>query len=70
MSSTEARDYVSRLTELARQLNAFADSLKNVRSEQKQPKTLREVAAEYSVNLPDDFPETLFTSQDIAWLES
>jgi len=71
MSSVEAQEYVSRLTNLARQLNAFADSLKTLRSGgTKQPRTLREIAAEYQVDLPDDFPDILFDAEDLAWLES
>lgn len=48
MDSKEVDEYVSRLTELARQLNTFASSLKTVRAEQK-PKTssVREDQAEY-----------------------
>jgi four helix bundle protein len=69
LSSEEAREYVSRLTTLARQLNTFADRLKTLRSsEQKQPRTLREFAAEYWINLPDDFPDVLFDDGDLAWL--
>jgi hypothetical protein len=70
MSSAQAQDYVSRLSALARQLNAFAASLKTVCSEQKQSKTLRETATEYKTDLLGDLSEPLFTVQDIAWLES
>ena len=71
MPAEQVAEYVSRLTSLARQLNAFADSLKSVRSgSQSRPKTLRETAAEYGINLPDDFPDALFDAQDLAWLES
>ena len=69
MPLDEAQNYVSQLTVLARQLNTFADGLKQVRSG-KSPQTLRELAADYQVNLPDDFSETLFSPQDLAWLES
>ena len=71
MPPEQAKDDVSRLTNLARQLNAFADSLKSLRSGGiNRPKTLREVAAEYSINLPEDFPGDLFDDKDLAWLES
>jgi hypothetical protein len=71
LSPEEAREYVSRLTALARQLNTFADGLKTLRSgDQKQPKTLRELATDYWINLPDDFPDVLFDDQDFAWLEA
>ncbi len=71
MTSSQAQGYVSQLTELARQLNKFANSLKAVRSgEQKQTKTLREGDAEYSLGKWENFPEVLFTETDLAWLDS
>src|SRR5574341_1395516 len=43
MTSSEAQAYASQLTELARQLNTFANSLKTVRAEQKtHSRTVRE----------------------------
>jgi len=69
MPLDEAQNYVSQLTVLARQLNTFADGLKQVRSG-RSPRTLRELAADYQVNLPDDFSETLLDPKDLAWLES
>ena len=68
MPLDEAQNYVTQLTALACQLNTFADGLKQVRSD--KSKTLRETATDYQVDLPDDFSDTLFTSQDLAWLES
>jgi hypothetical protein len=44
MSVADVDDYISRLTDIAKQLNAFADSLKDQRS---SGKTIRELAAEY-----------------------
>ena len=72
LTEPETRQYVRDVTALARQLNAFADSLKVVRAnEQKPPRTLREVAAEYWVEVPADFPELrLFDNDSLAWLES
>jgi len=67
MSSSDAQAYTLQLTNIARQLNAFAESLKTQRS---GGKTIRELAAEYKVDLPDDFPETLFDDSDLNWLES
>lgn len=60
---------VCNLTTLARQLNAFADGLKNARAVTKQ-KTLRELATEYMTNLPNDFPDILFDDNDLTWLNS
>ncbi len=69
MPSSDAQEYSSRLTDIARQLNAFAESLKNQRSASKT-KTIRELAAEYKIDLLEDFPETLFDGSDLILLES
>jgi four helix bundle protein len=68
MPPDSVQEYTTQLTNIARQLNAFAESLKTQRSGGKT-KTIRELAAEYKVDLPDDFPETLFDDSDLNWLE-
>ena len=71
MDSKEVDEYVSRLTELARQLNTFASSLKTVRAEQK-PKTssVREDQAEYlGINL-EHIHNPLFSEEELNWLQS
>jgi four helix bundle protein len=71
MNSDEAKEYVNRLTELARQLNTFAGSLKTVRAEQKsKPTTVREDQAEYVTSGQDDIPYYLFSEDDLHWLQS
>jgi four helix bundle protein len=68
MSSTEAQTYAEQLTELARQLNAFASGLKSVRAEQKtHDRNIRESTAEYLAFDLDQFPDPLFTKSDLAW---
>jgi four helix bundle protein len=69
MKAEEVQEYVNRLTDLARQLNTFASSLKAIRSEQK-PKTsaVREVQGEY-LSL-EDIPMPLFSEDDLNWLQS
>jgi four helix bundle protein len=69
MEAEKVHEYVNRLTELARQLNAFASSLKAVRAEQKsKPSTVREDQAEYStIGLAD---ELLFSEEELSWLNS
>jgi len=71
MDSKEVDEYVTRLTDLARQLNTFASSLKTVRAEQK-PKTssVREDQAEYLVINLDDIPNPLFSDEELNWLQS
>jgi hypothetical protein len=67
MSSSDVQEYISRLTDIAKKLNAFAESLKSQRA---SVKTIRELGAEYKVDLPDDFPEMLFDDSDLEWLQS
>jgi len=72
MSSADSQTYVTRLTEIARQLNLYISSLKGQRSgEITVAKTVKESPVEYLTSrLPEDFPNILFDETDIAWLES
>ena len=67
MPLTSVQEYITQLSNIARQLNAFAESLKTQRSGRR---TIRELAAEYNVELRDDFPEMLFDESDLEWLQS
>jgi len=67
MSSTNVQESISLLTDIAKQLNAFAESLKSQRS---SGKTIRELAAEYKVDLPEGVSESLFDESDLEWLQS
>ncbi len=67
MSSSDVEEYISRLTEIAKQLNSFAESLKTQRT---GGKTIRESTANYRVDLPEDSPEALFEENDLKWLQS
>jgi four helix bundle protein len=67
MSSADVQDYISRLTDIAKQLNAFAESLKSQRSSNK---TIREAKAEYKVEPSARVLESLFDENDLAWLQS
>lgn len=71
MNSDEVQEYVNRLTDLARQLNTFANGLKTVRAEQK-PKAaaVREVQAEYITSNLDDISYSLFSEDELNWLQS
>jgi len=71
MQTEEVKGYAARLSEVARQLNTFANSLKTQRSDSKsQSKTVREPNAEYAVEdlFGDSTP--LFTNIELNWLES
>jgi four helix bundle protein len=71
LKAAEVQEYVDRLTDLARQLNAFATSLKTVRAEEK-PKTavVREDQAEYLPINSETTPNSLFSEDDLSWLSS
>jgi four helix bundle protein len=58
--------YASQLTDLARQLNAFAADLKKQRLG--GSKTIRETTSEYAFDEPNDM--SLFTEADLKWFET
>ncbi|MBV6449676.1 MAG: hypothetical protein MHPDNHAH_00388 [Anaerolineales bacterium] len=70
MKPDEVEEYVTRLTDLARQLNTFASGLKSVRAEQKSKPAVREEQAEYLAITLDDLPDPLFDETDLSWLNS
>jgi hypothetical protein len=52
-------------------LNAFVSSLKaRRRGSRPQPQTARESAAEYAINEQSDAPASLFTNEDLEWLQA
>jgi len=69
LGSSEVEEYNSKLTDVARQLNAFVDSLKTQRSDSKT-KAIRENAAEYNFDLLNDFSDTLFDDSELNWLQA
>lgn len=71
MPSAQVQDYTSQLTDLARQLNAFAATLKaQRRGGQPQPKTVREATAEYWTDWSDDPAMPLFYEEELEWLQA
>lgn len=69
ISTEQMQDYASRLTGLARQLNAFASTLKSQRrGDQTQPKAVREAAGEYVTEWINDATQPLFTKYELEWL--
>jgi four helix bundle protein len=71
MPPPQAQDYASQLTDLARQLNAFASSLKTQqRGGRTASKTIREAAAAYEADIPYDIPEPLFSEEELEWLQT
>ena len=71
MNSDEVQEYVNRLTDLARQLNTFASSLKIVRAEQKsKTSAVREDQAEYLTIGPEGIPNPLFSEDELNWLKT
>ena len=71
MTPNEVREYVDGLTALARQLNTFTSGLKTVRAEQPKKKTtVRESTPEYLITNPEEFPNPLFSEDDLNLLNS
>jgi four helix bundle protein len=69
MRREQAQGYAEQLPGLARQINAFAGSLKTQRrSGSKQASTVRELSAEYVTAVDDDLP--LFTCAELEWLHA
>jgi hypothetical protein len=65
------QDYASRLTDLARQLNAFATTLKvQRRGSRVQPTVVREAAAEYVLDWQYNASLPLFSPDELEWLET
>lgn len=71
MQADEVRDYSVRLSDVARQLNAFVGSLKNQRNESKpRSKSVSEPRTQYVVEDFDSGSKPLFSHSEINWLES
>jgi len=67
MPPAQVQEYASQLTDLARQLNAFAADLKAKRQgSQPQSKAVREATTEYVA----DWPLPLFTQKELEWLQT
>lgn len=67
MQAEQAKDYAVRLSDVARQLNTFASSLKSQRQETKtQMKTVSEPQADYLITQTT----ALFTDAELNWLET
>lgn len=71
LQADDVKSYAARLSDVARQLNTFASSLKSQRQEDKaQSKSIREENAEYLAGNSFDNPISLFTDMELNWLES
>lgn len=71
MPDSEVQKYIENITALAHQLNTFASGLKTVRNQEtKQSKTLREIGAEYQIDIPENLSGKLFNEDDIIWLQT
>jgi four helix bundle protein len=71
MPPAQVQDYASRLTDLARQLNAFATTLKvQRRGSRVQPTVVREAAAEYVLDWQYNASLPLFSPDELEWLET
>ena len=71
MPAVQVEDYASQLTDLARQLNAFAANIKAQRqSSRSKPKKAREAAAEYVIGQPNNIPTDIFDEEDLKWFQT
>jgi len=71
MEVEEVKTYAARLSDVARQLNTFASSLKSQRKDSKaQSKSVRESGAEYIIEDWLDNSNSLFTDNELNWLET
>ena len=71
LPAAQGQRYASDLTELARQLNAFLSSLKTLRRDSKERhKNVSEVNVEYNSDSIDGKPLSLFTAEELEWLET
>jgi len=71
MQADEVKDYATRLSDVARQLNAFSNSLRSQRKDNKaQSKSVREPSGDYSADVFYLESEFLFSDKALNWLEA
>ena len=71
MPSDHVQDYASQLSDLARQVNAFAASLKaQRRGSQSQSQKVSEASAEYVTDQSNGVPDSLFSEDELRWLQT
>jgi four helix bundle protein len=71
MQPEQVQNYASQLTDLARQLNAFAGSIKAQRKNKpRQANILAEAAVAYTTDVSDEIPDPLFTEEELQWLQT
>jgi four helix bundle protein len=69
MSAEDVKTYAARLSDVARQLNTFANSLKSQRKDSNpRSKSVREPNAEYIIGEWFDDSESLFTDPELDWI--
>ncbi len=69
MPIAQAQEHATRLTDVARQLNSFAASVKSQRhGGRSQAEAAREPSAEYLVDSQDEISLLLFTDDELDWL--
>jgi len=70
MPSNKVNDYATQLSDQARQLNAFLSSLRTLRRDSKAgPKNISETDADYISDSADNNSLSLFTEEELEWLE-
>ncbi len=69
MMVEQAQNYATQLTNLARQINAFAKSIKQQKQNGAPPPQVKEGSADYLTALPDR-STIIFDEDDLDWLET
>ena len=71
MQAEEVKAYAAGLSDVARQLNTFANSLKSQRKDNRtQTKSIREPSAEYVIETFFDDSIPLFRDTELTWLDT
>ena len=67
MTDNQVRDYSSKLSELARQLNSFISDMK---TQQLRRKSIRDTAIDYVTDQDKEIPISFFEEEDLHWIDN
>ena len=67
MTDNQVRDYSSKLSELARQLNSFISDMK---TQQLRRKSIRDTAVDYVTDQDKEIPISFFEEDDLQWIDN
>jgi len=67
MTENQVREYSSKLSELARQLNSFISDMK---TQQLHRKSIRDTAVDYVTDQDQEIPISFFEEDDLQWIDN